>query len=268
MNYQNELLQDAKKRYSLPKEICDAYEAMPRHEFLSKFSPDYISWLKPTPENYVYIYTDSTLLLYERQGFVSTISQPSFVLKMLQMLDLRPGMRVFELGAGSGWNAAMMGYLVGKKGKVTSYEIIPEMTKQAKDHLAKFDLPQVEVVQGDALSELWEKEEFDRGIFTAGAWDMPGILFDVIKEGGKLLFVLKTSSGDLLMAMKRMKDHFKVYETMACHFVPVTGKTLNVYHNDLSEIYRTSGEITIWPQGTLGLGQHVMVGRDMIFKIE
>lgn len=268
MNYQTELLQEAKQKYSLPKEICDAYEAMPRHEFLTKFSPDYISWLKSSPENYSYIYADSTLLLYEQQGRVSTISQPSFVLKMLSMLDLRPGMRAFEVGTGSGWNAAMMGHLVGKTGKIITYEIIPEMEKQALAHLAKFDLPQVEVISGDGLVELWNAEEFDRGIFTVGAWDMPGILFDVIKDGGKLLFILKTSRGDLLMAMQKQGDHFKVYDTMPCRLVAVTSSTLNVYHNDLSELFRTTGVITIWPQGTMGLGPHVVVGRDMIFKID
>lgn len=268
MDYQSQLLQDAKRAYGLSQAVCDAYMAMPRHQFLTRFSPDYISWIKASPETMPYIYNDSTLLLYEKQGYVSTISQPSFVLKMLDMLDLRPGMRAFELGTGSGWNAAMMGHLVGRKGLVKSYEIIPEMVKQARSHLSKFDLPQVKVIEGDALAEIWEEKEFDRGIFTAGAWDMPGILFDVIKDGGKLLFVLKTSIGDLLMAMQKKKDHFRVYETMPCRFVTVTGETLSTYHNDLSDLYRITGEIAIWPQGTTGLGDNIVAGRDMVFKID
>ncbi len=267
MDYQTELLQDARKMYPLSREICDAYMALPRHEFLDRFSPDYISWLESSPENMPYIYSDTTLLLYERQNFVSTISQPSFVLKMLDMLELKPGMRVFELGTGSGWNAAMMGHLVGLEGEVLSYEIIPEMAKQAQSHIEKFNLPQVKVIQGDALQELWEEEEFDRGMFTAGAWDMPGILFDLIKEGGKLLFVLKTSRGDLLMGMQKEKDHFRVYEKMPCRFVAVTGKTMNIYRKDLSELYRTVGEITIWPQGRMTSG-YTIAGRDMVFKID
>lgn len=268
MDFQRELLQEAKKKYPLSDRVCEAYLALPRHKFLHRFSPDYVSWLRASSDNLDLIYSDSTLLLYERQGFVSTISQPSFVLRMLDLLDLKPGQRAFELGTGSGWNAALMGYLVGKEGKVISYEIIPEMSKQAQENLSQFDLPQVEVVQGDALQEIWEDESFDRGIFTAGAWDMPGILFNVMKEGGKLLFVLKTSSGDLLLAMKREKDHFRVYDTLACRFVAVTGNTLKVYHNDLAKLYSARGEITIWPQGTLGLGTDVIAGRDMVFKVE
>lgn len=267
MEFQEELLQEAKRKYMLSKRVCEAFLQMPRHEFLRRFSPDYITWLHVSPEHYPLIYTDTTLLLYERKGFVSTISQPSFVLQMLEMLDLKPGMKAFELGTGSGWNASMMGYLVGKSGRITTYEIIPEMTKEAQKNLSKFDLPQVEVIQGDALVELWSEDNFDRGIFTAGAWDMPGILFDVMKEGGKLLFVLKTSRGDLLLALERMKDHFKVYDSMACRFVTVTGDALKNYHSDLSRLYSFRDEITIWPKEATGLSGELLPGKDMIFKI-
>jgi protein-L-isoaspartate(D-aspartate) O-methyltransferase len=267
VDYQTELLQEAKQKYHLSPQICEAYKALPRHEFLDRFSPDQVSWITVTPENLPLIYADTTLLLYQRQGFVSTISQPSFVLRMIDMLGLSPGMRVFELGTGSGWNAALIGHMVGENGKVISFEIIPEMAEQAIRHLKKFDLPQVEVIEGDALEGIWEMKEFDRGIFTAGAWDMPGILFDVMKVGGKLLFVLKTSRGDLLMLLERKKDHFKVLDTLPCRFVTVTGASQNIYHSNLSELYLTKGEITIWPQGSMGLGPNIISGRDMIFKI-
>ncbi len=271
MDLQTELLHLAKQKYQLSKEVCNAFEAMPRHEFLGQFSrvsSNKTKWLKVTPETLPYAYADTTLLIYEKNGVISTISQPTFVLRMLELLDLKPDMKVFEVGTGCGWNAALMGYLVGKKGKVTTYEIIPEMVQQAKINLAKFDLPQVDVIEGDALEEIWELENFDRGIFTVSAWDMPAILFDVIKEGGKILFILKTSRGDLLLGIKREKDHFRVFEKLPCRFAPVTGSTVGSYYNNLSELYKAKGDITIWPQGTLGLGHRVVVGRDMIFKIE
>lgn len=268
LDYQAELLREVKHKYSLSKEVCQAYQALPRHKFLTKFSPDNVSWLSATPENLPFIYGDNSLLLYQRQGQIATISQPSFALRMLDLLDLKPQLRAFEVGTGSGWNAALMGYLVGRRGQIKSWEIIPTVFQQAKVHLEKFDLPQVEIFQGDGLLEIWEEKEFDRGIFTAGAWDMPGILFDVIKDAGKLLFVLKTTRGDLVLAMEKSSDHFRVYEKVPCKFVALSGPSLGVYYNDLSEIYRTKGEITIWPQGTMGLGANVVIGRDMIFKIE
>lgn len=267
MNYQTELLQEARKKYSLSREICRAYEAIPRHEFITRFTFDHINWLEPIPDNYGYVYQDTKLTVYENSGFISTISQPSFVLEMLEILDLHQGMRVFEVGTGSGWNAALIGFLVGKQGKVTSYEIITEMVREAKAHLKKFDLPQVEVIEGDALEEIWELEDFDRGIFTAGAWDMPGILFDVVKEGGRILFILKTTHGDILLAMRKEKDHFHVYERLPCRFPAIISSTLESYFNNLSEIYFAKGKITIWPQGTMNLGEHVVAGRDVVFKI-
>lgn len=241
---------------------------MPRHRFLEKFSADYTNWLEVRTQTLPLIYSDTTLLLYQKDQFISTISQPSFVLRMLDLLDVRLNMKVFELGAGSGWNAAMLGHLVGPGGKVLSYEIIPEMCQQAQKHIAAFNLPQVEIRQGDALQEVWELENFDRGLFTAGLWDLPGIFFDVFTPGGKFLFVLKTTQGDLLMAMERKQDCFEVYETIRCSFVSVTGETAQRYYNNLDELYSVSVKerIRIYPQGTMNLSGRLLAGRDMIFS--
>ena len=268
MNAQKELLNLAQAKYPLSEAVMAAYMALPRHKFLDSFSFDYDHWMKVKPEYMNLIYADTTLLLYEKGDYVSTISQPSFVLMMLELLELKPGMRVFELGAGSGWNAALMGHIVGKTGHVVSYEIIPEMTKKAQRNIAQFDLPQVDVILGDAIQEVWESEEFDRGIFTAGVRDMPGILFDVIKVGGKLLFVLKTSRGDLLLVLHRMQDHFKVLRMIHCQFVNVTGPAFESYYNNFTQLFDIKTPITIWPQGTLDLGDKILAGKDMIFKWE
>lgn len=270
MNYQQELLYEARRKFSrvpLSEKVCDAFMKLPRHRFLNRFSVDYQNWLEVRTENLPLIYADTTLLLYRKDKYVSTISQPSFVLKMLDLLDLREGMKVFELGAGSGWNAALMGYLVGKSGKVLSYEIIPEMSQEAQKNLAQFDLPQVEIRQGDALQEIWEIDQFDRGIFTAGMWDLPGIFFDIFSVGGKFLFVLKTARGDLLLAMERKADCFEVYDKILCSFVSVTGSTSNHYHNNLEQLYHATGSIRIYPQGKINLSGQLISGRDMVFEL-
>lgn len=255
MNLQKELLIQTQKKYHLSEAVQAAYMAMPRHKFVSSMPMDLI-------------YADSPLMLYDKGGHISTISQPSFVMLMLELLDLRPGLKVFELGAGSGWNAALMGQLVGKSGHVKSYEIIAEMTHEAQRNIAQFDLPQVEVIQGDALQEIWDAEVFDRGVFTAGVRDIPGILFDVLKIGGRFLFVLKTSQGDLLLVLQKFHDHFKVLKTVRCQFVNVTGPSSEDYYNNFSELFDIKTQITIWPQGTLGLGTNILIGKDMIFRWE
>src|SRR6185369_10848200 len=89
---------------------------------------------------------DALLLLGDNDKEIrSTISQPSLVLYMLDMLSLEPGQKVFELGAGSGWNAALMGNIVGPEGRVYSLEIIPEMAKTASENVESLGLKNVEI---------------------------------------------------------------------------------------------------------------------------
>ncbi len=75
-----------------------------------------------------------------------SISEPSFVLRMLDMLRLESGHRVFELGAGSGWNAALIGNIVGPSGHVYSLEIIPELAKQASETIEKMGIKTVSII--------------------------------------------------------------------------------------------------------------------------
>jgi protein-L-isoaspartate(D-aspartate) O-methyltransferase len=270
--YQSELLTQARNKFSfspLSVRVCEAYWNVPRHKFIHHFSIDHQQWMTLSEENletYLpVIYADSPLLLYEQDEFICTISQPSFVLRMLDLLDLSLGMRAFELGAGSGWNAALMGELVGKKGKVISYEIIPQMAAEAASNVAKMDLPQVEIRQGDAIAALAHESEFDRGIFTAGAWDFPGDFFELIKDQGKLLFVLKTLRGDILLAMKKVQEHFEIFEKIHCSFVPVTGDQDSYGRIDLSEVLLAEGSMQIYPQGTIGLKEKIIAGKDALF---
>ncbi len=205
--------------------VEEAYLKTPRHFFIRRFSVDYDHWIQVDEEtvfNYLpLIYADSTLLLWDEAGHISTISQPSLVLHMLELLDVQEGMRIFELGTGSGWNAAMLSRLCGKTGEVVSYEIIPELAAQTKNILKNLDIPQLRVVSGDASTLIQKEEPFDRGVFTAGAYDLPLTYFDKIKIGGKLLFVLKTGEEDLLLCLEKRKDHFEEINRMRCKFVPV-----------------------------------------------
>ena len=79
-------------------------------------------------------YEDIPLPIGEEQ----TISQPSTVIKMLQYLDLRKGQSVLEIGSGSGWNAALISYLIGNKGKVITVERRDSLTKLAKSNIKGF----------------------------------------------------------------------------------------------------------------------------------
>jgi protein-L-isoaspartate(D-aspartate) O-methyltransferase len=227
-----------------------AYIKTPRHYFVRKFSLDYEHWItvdQNTVLNYLpLIYSDATLLLWDKGDHISTISQPSLVLHMLELLDVKEGMRVFELGTGSGWNAVMLACLTGSSGEVVSYEIIPELADLAKEITGPLNLKQLRIESGDANILIQKEEPFDRGVFTAGAYDLPLSFFDKVKEGGRLLFVLKTGGDDLLLSLEKRKDHFEEVNRMRCRFVPVVGESVpsgKIPVEDLPE------RVMIYPKG-------------------
>ena len=134
----------------------EAYLATPRHLFVRRYrertSKD---WCEVSTENLhqhlAVLYEDRPLALFgdDDENIPSTISQPSFVLRILDLLQLQPGQTVFELGAGSGWNAALMAHLVGPSGRVYSVEIIPEMARRAADTIAELEIANLQVLAAD-----------------------------------------------------------------------------------------------------------------------
>ena len=112
-------------------------------------------------ENKEFAYVDNAMSI----GYGQTISQPSTVARMLQLLQLKSGDRVLEIGAGSGWNACLIGHLIGKKGSILSLEIVDELVEKARGRVEKLGIENVEILKKD-FRELDEK--FDKIIFTAG----------------------------------------------------------------------------------------------------
>src|SRR5207247_4227997 len=121
------------------------------------------------------LYSDRPLGLFgeDENNPISTISQPSLVLRMLDMLQLHRGQTVFELGAGSGWNAALMGHLVGPAGHVYSLEIIPEVAQMAVDTIATLGITNVHIIAADGGEGYAAGAPYDRAIFTAGNCCLP-----------------------------------------------------------------------------------------------
>lgn len=249
---QERLLETIRRKawVKLSPRVEEAFLRNPRHFCVRTFSIDHDHWFEVDGEtvfNYLpLIYSDATLLIWDKDDHVSTISQPSLVLHMLELLDLKAGMRVFELGTGSGWNAAMLSCLVGSSGEVVSYEIVPELAALAKKIVAEIGLANVRIIEGDAAGLIRNEEAFDRGIFTAGAYDLPLSFFDKVKEGGKLLFVLKTGNGDILLTLEKRKDHFEETNRMRCKFVPVMGELAPKPAVPFSEIPE---RVLIFPKG-------------------
>ena len=233
--YQQQLLEQAQYIY-YETPISDptqrAYLETPRHKFVKRYR-EWVTkeWREVNEENLeehlAMLYADRTICLFgdSDEDVASTISQPSFVLRMLDMLQIERGHKVFELGTGSGWNAALIGHLVGPEGRVYSLELIPEVARSAAATIKTLGITNVTVVEADGGEGYAAGAPYDRAIFTAGSYDLPGHLFDQMRERGLLLIVIKNEGGgDSLFLLQKVDQHFESINSMPCAFVQMKGK--------------------------------------------
>ncbi|MCK4635119.1 MAG: protein-L-isoaspartate(D-aspartate) O-methyltransferase [Candidatus Aenigmarchaeota archaeon] len=120
-------------------------------------------------------------------GHGQTISQPFTVVVMTEMLDVEPGHKILEIGAGSGWQAALLGHIVGPEGRVFTIDRNEELVKIARENVEKTGLNNVEIIHGDGTMGLEEEAPFDRIIITAATPRIPPPLTEQLKEGGKIV---------------------------------------------------------------------------------
>src|SRR5918999_4098805 len=114
--------------------VEEAFRAVPRHLFLPGLAV-------------AEAYTDEAVAVQFTDGVAtSSASQPSMMAIMLEQLDLRPGHRVLEIGAGTGYNAALIARIVGPSGAVTAVDIDEDLVDRAAVHLASARVNSVELV--------------------------------------------------------------------------------------------------------------------------
>lgn len=116
------------------------------------------------------IYSDIPIVTKMTDGrATSSTSQPALVAQMLELLELQPGMRVLEIGAGTGYNAALMAEIVGSQGAVTTIDIAPDVVARAGKMLAKAGYPDIAVICADGALGHAEAGPYDRVVATVGA---------------------------------------------------------------------------------------------------
>ena len=119
-------------------------------------------------------------------GFDKTISQPFIGALMLDLLELKPGQRVLEVGTGLGWQAAVMSRLGAL---VWSVEIVEEFAEGARLRLAA-EAHEVEIRVGDGSRGWSDHAPFDRILVTAAAAAPPPALIEQLRAGGKMVIPL------------------------------------------------------------------------------
>jgi len=113
-----------------------------------------------------------------------TISQPTTIMFMTHALELKPGEKVFEIGTGSGYQAAIIAKIVGPKGKVITTEIMPELVSFAKQNLIKANINNAEVYEDEGSKGNSKEAPFDKIIITAACKEFPKQLLEQLKPDG------------------------------------------------------------------------------------
>ncbi|MEU8571062.1 methyltransferase, FxLD system [Streptomyces pathocidini] len=125
---------------------------------------------------------------YDTDGTsISCASQPGVVALMLDQLDAQPGERILELGAGTGYNAALLAHLVGENGHVTTLDVDDDLVEGARTHLAAAGTTNAEAVTRDGALGYAEAAPYDRIIATVGAHGVPHAWLEQLAPGGRLL---------------------------------------------------------------------------------
>lgn len=163
---------------------------------------------------------------WERGSPVSSVSQPEIVAVMLQQLRAQPGMRVLEVGAGSGYNAALLAELVGPSGSVISLEIDEALAATAGERLAEAGYPpeRARVIAGDGWLGWPAGAPYDRIELTVGAADLSPAWFEQLAEGGLLVAPLWLGVTDVSVALRKRAGALVSESWALCGFVRLRGE--------------------------------------------
>ena len=185
--------------------VLRAMRTVPRHAFV--------------PEDYLNLaYADHPLPI----GYGQTISQPLIVAWMTELLDLKPGAKVLEIGTGSGYQAAVLAEMDSLD--VYSIEIIPELAQSAAARLQELGYADVHVKQGDGYFGWEEFAPFDAIIVTAAPDHLPAPLVTQLVAGGCIVIPIgPPGSYQTLWRFVNEKDGLKAYNLGGVSFVPFTG---------------------------------------------
>lgn len=155
---------------------------------------------------------------------LSCASGPSIVAAMLDALQVQPGQRILEIGAGTGYNAALIATLAGDQGQVTTVDINVDVTAAARANLDATGFEHVEVVTRDGAAGAPEHGPYHRIIVTAGAWDIPRAWWDQLVSGGRLVLPLRWRGTTRAVAFVKRDDHWESDWVFLCGFVPMLGQ--------------------------------------------
>ena len=193
-------------RYLTSKIVIQAFQNVPRELFV----PSYMQQ---------HAYADTPLEI----GLGQTISAPHMVAIMCEALDIHPGQKILEIGAGSGYHAAIVAHIIQPDGHIYSIERLPTLAQQAKENLAQAKITNVTVEVGDGSEGLPKYAPYDRIYITCAAPSLPQPLKNQLKPTGKILI----PEGNRYCTLRLYEKYNKKFSSKnlgGCVFVPLIGK--------------------------------------------
>ncbi len=149
-----------------------------------------------------------------------TISAPHMVALMTQHLSVMPGMKILDIGAGSGYQAAILSQLVGPEGEVHTVEKVVELAQTAKNRLIPYTNLRVHIANGSW--GLKKHAPFDRILVAAAAHSVPQALLDQLVEGGRMVIPLGHGAAQRLTLIEKFAGQIKKTDLdCTCIFVPL-----------------------------------------------
>ncbi len=186
------------------REVLRAMATVPRHRFV-------------TADQQPLAYDDRPLPIGEGQ----TISQPFMVARATELVAPGPGDRALEIGAGCGYQAAVLACLCRH---VYAVEIVAKLADRARRMLSEIGCDNVTVEQFDGSGGWVEHAPYDVVVVSAGAPVMPAMLLDQLADGGRLVVPVGIDGAQVLTRVVRRGDSYETMEDTKCRYVDLVGR--------------------------------------------
>ncbi len=185
------------------RRVIEAMKRVPRHLFVRERDMEKAYWDCPLPI-----------------GWGQTISQPFIVAYMVEALRLTGDERVLEIGAGSGYEAAILSLLASE---VVSMEIVPDLAREVEVRLRDLRYYNVKVVEGNGYRGYEEQAPYDAIILSAAPENIPESLIKQLAQGGRMILPLGGYFQRLVLLEREYDDKVYMRELLPVRFVPMVG---------------------------------------------
>ena len=192
--------------------VADALRTVPRHIFLPDLPPDAA-------------YRDEAIVTKrDQQGLpTSSSSQPTIMAIMLDQLGAARGHRVLEIGAGTGFNAALLAHIVGPNGRVISIDLDEDVVERAEENLQASGCTGATVLTADGAHGYPDKAPYDRIIATVGVWDLAPAWLEQLAPDGRIVVPLDLRGVQRSVSFERAGDHWTSRSARPCGFMRMRG---------------------------------------------